>query len=296
MAKKTGLGKGLDALFAEADEATTAEKPKSTLKVSEITPRSGQPRKYFDKDALSALADSIAANGLISPIAVRKSPNGYYEIIAGERRWRAARLAGLSEVPVIILDTDDRQTAELSLIENLQREDLNPIEEALAYKSLMGEFGMTQEQVADKVGKSRAAVANTLRLLDLPEDVKKMLESGEISEGMGRAALGLRDKSKIAETLTTAVEKGLSVRQIEELVRKINEAKPKTDTEDEEKPRSVKDVDYVAELERRIRNSIGHRVKITEGRKVKKIEIEYTDNSDLENILKTLCGDDFFNE
>lgn len=296
MAKKTGLGKGLDALFAETSEAVEEKTTPTTLRLSEIQPRSGQPRKNFDKDTLATLADSIAANGLIQPIAVRATPSGLYEIIAGERRWRASKLAGLTEVPVIILDSDDKKTAELSLIENIQREDLNPIEEAMAYRSLMTEFGLTQEQVADKVGISRAAVANKLRLLDLPSDASKMLADGELSEGHFRALLGLREKDMIAELAAIAIENGLSVRQVEELVRKTNEKLQKTLEDDDEKPRSVKEVDYVAELEKRIRQSIGRRVRIIEGKKTKKLEIEYTDNADLDDLLRALCGEDFLVE
>lgn len=296
MAKKTGLGKGLDALFAETSEAVEDKTAPTKLRLSEIQPRSGQPRKNFDKDALATLADSIAANGLIQPIAVRATPSGLYEIIAGERRWRASKLAGLTEVPVIILDSDDKKTAELSLIENIQREDLNPIEEAMAYRSLMTEFGLTQEQVADKVGISRAAVANKLRLLELPSDASKMLADGELSEGHFRALLGLREKSMIAELAAIAIENGLSVRQVEELVRKTNEKLQKTLEDEDEKPRSVKEVDYVAELEKRIRQSIGRRVRIIEGKKTKKLEIEYTDNADLDDLLRALCGEDFLAE
>lgn len=296
MAKKTGLGKGLDALFAETSESIEEKVEPIKLKISEIQPRSGQPRKNFDKDALAALADSIAQNGLIQPIAVRSTSSGLYEIIAGERRWRASKLAGLTEVPVVIIDSDDRKTAELSLIENIQREDLNPIEEAMAYRSLMSEFGLTQEQVAEKVGISRAAVANKLRLLDLPSDVYTHLISGDLSEGHCRALLGLRDKAKISEIATLVIERELSVRQVEELVRRTNDSLQEVVENDEDKPRSVKDVDYVAELEKRIRQTIGRAVKIVDGKKTKKLEIEYTDNADLDNLLRLLCGEDFLTE
>lgn len=296
MAKKTGLGKGLDALFAEASESIEEKVEPTKLKISEIQPRSGQPRKHFDKDALAVLADSIAQNGLIQPIAVRSTPSGLYEIIAGERRWRASKLAGLTEVPVVIIDSDDRRTAELSLIENIQREDLNPIEEAMAYKSLMSEFGLTQEQVSEKVGISRAAVANKLRLLELPSEVYAQLITGELSEGHCRALLGLRDRSKIAELSALVIERELSVRQVEELVRRTNEASQRVEEDDDDKTRSVKDVDYVAELEKRIRQTIGRAVKIVDGKKTKKLEIEYTDNADLDELLRLLCGDDFLAE
>lgn len=296
MAKKTGLGKGLDALFAETSESIEEKVEPIKLKISEIQPRSGQPRKKFDKDALAALADSIAQNGLIQPIAVRSTSSGLYEIIAGERRWRASKLAGLTEVPVVIIDSDDRKTAELSLIENIQREDLNPIEEAMAYRSLMSEFGLTQEQVAEKVGISRAAVANKLRLLDLPSDVYTHLISGDLSEGHCRALLGLHDKAKMSEFATLVIERELSVRQVEELVRRANGSSQEVVENDEDKPRSVKDVDYVAELEKRIRQTIGRAVKIVDGKKTKKLEIEYTDNADLDNLLRLLCGEDFLTE
>ncbi len=296
MAKKTGLGKGLDALFAETSESIEEKIEPTKLRISEIQPRSGQPRKNFDKDALAALADSIAQNGLIQPIAVRSTPSGLYEIIAGERRWRASKLAGLTEVPVIIIDSDDRKTAELSLIENIQREDLNPIEEAMAYRSLMSEFGLTQEMVAERVGISRAAVANKLRLLDLSSDVYTHLVSGDLSEGHCRALLGLRDKAKISEIATLVIERELSVRQVEELVRRTNDNSQKVVEDDEDRPRSVKDVDYVAELEKRIRQTIGRAVKIVDGKKTKKLEIEYTDNADLDDLLRLLCGEDFLTE
>ncbi len=294
MAKKTGLGRGLDALFAETNESANEEKAPVTLNLSLIQPRSGQPRKHFDKDALAVLADSIARNGLIQPIAVRATANGYYEIIAGERRWRASKLAGLTEVPVVIIDSDDQKTAELSLIENIQREDLNPIEEAMAYRSLINDYKLTQEELSTRLGRSRTAIANTMRLLDLPDDLSEKVASGELSEGHGRALLGLRDRSKLSETAKAVSERELSVRQTEELVRRLNESFGKTKTE--ESGASVRDVDYIAELEKRIRNSIGRSVRIVEGRKTKKIEIEYTDNADLDALLQRLCGAEFFNE
>lgn len=294
MAKKTGLGRGLDALFAETNESANEEKAPVTLNLSLIQPRSGQPRKHFDKDALAVLADSIARNGLLQPIAVRATANGYYEIIAGERRWRASKLAGLTEVPVVIIDSDDLKTAELSLIENIQREDLNPIEEAMAYRSLINDYKLTQEELSTRLGRSRTAIANTMRLLDLPDDLSEKVASGELSEGHGRALLGLRDRSKLSETAKAVAERELSVRQTEELVRRLNESFGKTKSD--ESGASVRDVDYIAELEKRIRNSIGRSVRIVEGRKTKKIEIEYTDNADLDALLRQLCGAEFFNE
>lgn len=294
MAKKSGLGRGLDSLFVESSESEASEN-KTKLRLTEIQPRSNQPRKNFDSESLSKLAESIAANGLIQPIVVRESVGGYYEIIAGERRWRACKLAGLTEVPVVILNSDDRQTAELSLIENVQREDLNPIEEAMAYRTLIDEYRMTQEEVATRIGKSRAAIANTMRLLDLPDEVLNLIADGTISEGHGRAILGLRDKEKMVEIAKTVADRDLSVRQTEEFVRKLNE-KACESVEEEPQPQSVKDVDYVAELEKKIRNTIGRRVRILGGKRIKKLEIEYTDNDDLENLLKSLCGDSIFDD
>lgn len=277
----------MDALFMEAEENGAAAT--NTLRIAEIQPRSGQPRKKFDSESLSALAQSIAANGLIEPIAVRPAPGGLYEIIAGERRWRAAKMAGLTEVPVVILDSDDRKAAELSLIENIQREDLNPVEEAMAYKSLIEGYGLTQETLSGQIGRSRSAIANTLRILDLPESLLKWVAEGTLSEGHGRALLGLRDKSGLEAAAQTVISRDLTVRQTEEYVRRLNERAE--EEESEPIPASVKDVDYVAELEKKIRRVIGRRVRILEGKRTKKIQIEYTDNDDLERLLTALCGE-----
>lgn len=293
MAKDTGLGRGLDSLFLESSESESNEKV-SRLRLTEIQPRGNQPRKNFDSDALSSLAQSIAANGLIQPIIVRESVGGYYEIIAGERRWRASKMAGLTEVPVVILNKDDRETAELSLIENVQREDLNPVEEAMAYKTLLTDYKLTQDQLATTIGRSRSAIANTMRILDLPDEILTLIGDETLSEGHGRALLGLHRKDRLPEIAQTVAERGLSVRQTEEYVRKLNDRDAEAAIEPQ--PQSVKEVDYVAELEKKIRNTIGRRVKILEGKRTKKLEIEYTDNSDLENLLKTLCGDAIFED
>ena len=215
MAKKKnyGLGTGLDALFGEEPPVSSPE----TLPISKVEPRTGQPRTQFDEPALQELADSIAQHGLLQPITVRKLDGGYYQIIAGERRWRAARLAGLTEVPVRIVEADDRKAQELALVENLQREDLNPLEEAKGYRALMEDFGLTQEAVSQSVGKSRPAVANALRLLSLPTPIAEMLEKGLLSTGHARALLPIQDQALQLEAARQVTEKGLSVRQTEAL-------------------------------------------------------------------------------
>lgn len=282
-----GLGKGLDSIFSENTEE---EKGVTMLRLADIEPRKGQPRKVFEPEALSQLADSIAANGVIQPIIVRKAKGGFYEIIAGERRWRASKMAGLTEVPVVIMDTDDRKTAELSLIENIQRENLNPVEEANAYKILLQNFDLTQETLAKRVGKSRSAITNSMRLLELPPEVLNMLSEGEISAGHARAILGLVDKSETIDVAETVEEKGLSVRATEELVRKVNAAstaKPAVEivTADEG------EVNYLSELEKELRKKFGRKVKIFCGKKAKRIEIEFSDDKDLQALLAQIGGD-----
>ena len=283
-----GLGKGLDSIFSENTEE---EKGGVTmLRLADIEPRKGQPRKVFEPEALSQLADSIAANGVIQPIIVRKAKGGFYEIIAGERRWRASKMAGLTEVPVVIMDTDDRKTAELSLIENIQRENLNPVEEANAYRILLQNFDLTQETLAKRVGKSRSAITNSMRLLELPPEVLKMLSDGEISAGHARAIIGLVDKSETVEVAETVEEKGLSVRATEELVRKVNAAataKPAVEIVKEDEG----EVNYLSELEKVLRQKFGRKVKIFCGKKAKRIEIEFSDDNDLQALLAQIGGD-----
>ena len=282
-----GLGKGLDSIFSENTED---EKGVTMLRLADIAPRKGQPRKVFEPEALSQLADSIAANGVIQPIIVRKAKGGFYEIIAGERRWRASKMAGLTEVPVVIMDTDDRKTAELSLIENIQRENLNPVEEANAYKILLQNFDLTQETLAKRVGKSRSAITNSMRLLELPNEVLDMLSEGEISAGHARAILGLVDKSETIEVAETVEEKGLSVRATEELVRKVNAAataKPAVEIVKEDEG----EVNYLSELEKELRKKFGRKVKIFCGKKAKRIEIEFSDDNDLQALLAQIGGD-----
>ena len=299
MAKKlSGFGKGgLDSIFAEnyienVAAKSTVDGPQ-TLRVSEIEPKPDQPRKYFDEEALQQLADSISKHGLLQPIIVRESAGGFYQIIAGERRWRASKLAGLLEVPVIIMEADALKAAEIAIIENIQREDLNPYEEASAYRSLMTQYDLTQEQVAEKVGKSRSAVANTMRLLDLPGEVLEMLKTGDISSGHARALLALKNKDAVVDIAKKILTHSLNVRDTEGLVKKLNKIyddnlkKANTDTSAE----TEIIVNYAKDLENRAMSLLGKRVKIIDsGKHNKFLQIEYVDNEDLEELLVKLCG------
>ena len=294
--KNSGLGRGLDAIFLENSlEKTTAggENVITILKLSMIDPKSDQPRKYFDKEALEELASSIKENGLLQPILVREYGEGRYQIIAGERRFRASKLAELDEIPAIILDRDDRKVAELSLIENIQREDLNPIEEALAFKALAEEYGLTQEELAEKVNKSRSAIANSTRLLDLPTEVLEMVANGDISAGHGRTLLGVKVRENMLLLANKVVEYDLSVRQLEEEVKKINKIKLVTEEEEEEE---LPVVDYFREMELRNQSHLGRVVKIKGSGKKKCVTLFYEDNEDLDDLLKTICGNDFLDE
>ncbi len=295
MAKKPG-GLGRD-FYAILDDniMDMKEGAATTLRIAEVEPRSDQPRKQFDKEALEALADSIAAYGVLQPILVRQNPNfeGSFEIIAGERRWRAAKMAGLTEIPAIVLDGDDLKTAQIAVIENVQREDLNVVEEAFAYKSLIDQFGLTQDEVARQVGKSRPAVANLLRLLDLPEEVLEQLKAGDLTAGHARALLGLNDPEKIVPLANRVIGKNLSVRETEVLVKREN-IEPSPELPDiAGKPQNRA---YMMDLERRTRDSLGRKVKITQNDKKKSIELYYEDDADMEALLLALCGPDFFNE
>lgn len=295
MAKRnSGLGRGLDAIFLDnSSERQFGENEISLLKLSSIDPKSDQPRKYFDTEALAALASSIKDNGLLQPILVREyEDSGRYQIIAGERRFRASRLAGLGEIPAIVLDRDDRKTAEISLIENIQREDLNPIEEAMAYRALIDDYNLTQEELSEKVGKSRSAVANAMRLLDLPDDVLEMVAIGDISAGHARALLGVKMRENIRLLATKVVENDLSVRQIEEEVKKINR-EPKLDAENE---KHLPLVDYYRQMELKIQSLLGRVVKIKGGGRKKSVTLFYEDNEDLDDLLRSICGNDFLEE
>ena len=289
---KKGLGKGLDSIFAENYiESTVKNEGVQTLNIIDIEPKKDQPRKYFDEESLNQLAESIKQHGLIQPIIVREVGGGFYQIIAGERRWRASKLAGLTEIPSIIIDADALKAAELAIIENIQREDLNPYEEAQAYRSLMSQYNLTQEEVASKVGKSRSAIANTMRLLDLPEEVLEMLQAQDISAGHARALLGLKDKDVIVDTAHKILIRSLSVRDTEDLVKKMNKLYDKAiNNKEEEDANEDLIVDYAKDLERRAMTLTGKVIKIKNKGKMKSIEIEYVDNEDLEEILVKLCG------
>lgn len=292
--KNAGLGRGLDAIFlanAKADEEAGVGKI-SSLRISQIDPKGDQPRKYFDKEALESLARSIADCGVLQPILVREYADGRYQIIAGERRFRASKLAGLTEIPAIVLEKDDKSAAQIALIENVQREDLNPIEEAMGYKSLIEEYDMTQEELSEQVGKSRPAIANAMRLLDLPAEVLTLVASGELSAGAARTILGLKSRDDMSLLAQRAVEEDLSVRALEEEVKRMN--KPKKEEPEEEEPLPI--VDYFRELELRMQSSLGRRVEIKGKGRKKTITLTYEDNEDLDEIIKLLCGPDFLEE
>ena len=281
MAKK-GLGKGLGTLF-DAEPEIIDESGIIEVKTSLVEPNKNQPRKNFDADKLKALADSISENGMIQPIIAVKNDKGRYTIVAGERRWRAAKLAGLSTVPVVVKEYDEKTVAEIALIENLQREDLNPIEEALGYKELSDKYSLKQEEISQKVGKSRSAVANAMRLLSLEEEFQKLLISGEISEGHARAALSLEAYELRNFLINQVINSGLNVRQAELLAKQLQK-------EPREKKKNVSDV-YAIELERigdRLSSNLGTKVTISQGAKKGKIEIEYYGNEDLERLLNII--------
>lgn len=294
MAKKQGLGRDFYELLDD-NIAENASNNANFIKISRISPRADQPRKNFDENALQALADSIRVHGVIQPIAVRELFNlsGNYEIIAGERRWRAAKMAGLDEIPAIILTGDDLKIAEMSLIENLQRQDLNPIEEAFAYKILIERFDLTQEEVARQVGKSRSAIANMLRLLELPDEITSLVEDGKLSMGHARAILGLIKEEDMLPLATAIMEKDLSVRETENAVRKLN-TPPSDVVEDDEDSILIQRRIYMKDLEDRARTALGRKVKINETGRKKTVELTFEDDKDLENLLKTLVGQDIF--
>ena len=279
--EKKGLGTGLGVLFG-ADEFDD-EAEQLTLPISKVEPRSEQPREYFDQEALEALADSIRQYGLIQPITVRKLDSGYYQIIAGERRWRASRLAGLTEVPVRVIEADDRRTAELALVENLQREDLNPIEEAKGYKLLIEEYGLTQEDAARSVGRSRPAVTNAMRLLMLTPPVMEMVEKGKLSAGHARAILSVSEPSKQLAAANEIIKKNYSVRKAEQLAARI--ARETRQAPEESGEISV---DYAAEISNELSKKLGRKVKLIDGKRNGKIEIEFYGADDREALIEKL--------
>lgn len=294
---KRGLGKGIGALFGNDIEETDIvaqdihqinenDKEKVTsLKLAQIEPNKEQPRKNFDEEKLQQLADSIKQHGVIQPIIVKDLNNGYYQIVAGERRWRASRIAGITEIPAIIRTYDELATMQIALIENLQREDLNPIEEALSYKALLDDFALTQEKVSEQVGKSRSAIANTIRLLSLPKQVQKLLEEGAISGGHARAILSVTSEEGKLQLAEKIIENGLNVRQAEQLAKALNAQKQ--EKEPAQPQTSAFDLQLQG-IQKRMSDLLGTKVKILNGAKKGKIEIEYYSANDLERVLKLL--------
>ena len=295
MAKRQGgLGRDFYSLLDD-NMMESKQESKTTVKISRITPRGEQPRKNFDENALQILADSIREHGVIQPIVLREIDglDENYEIIAGERRWRAAKMAGLDEIPAVIMTGDELKVAEVALIENVQRKDLNPIEEAMAYRTLIERFGLKQEEVAAQAGKSRSAVANMLRLLELPDDVLIMVQEERLSMGHARAILGLEDDEKMLPLAEMAAEKELSVREVEALVRKYNFV-PEEIVETEETKSAMQRRIYMKELEDKARTRLGRKVKIHETNRKKTVELTFEDDMDLENLLKIIVGEDIF--
>ncbi len=285
MAAKKGLGTGLDVLFG--DSSREEEKPQGVLElpIAKVEPRDNQPRTVFDEEALSELAESIREYGVIQPVTVRMLDSGYYQLIAGERRWRAARLAGLTEIPARVIEADDKLTTELALVENLQREDLNPVEEAQGYRTLMEEYGLTQDEAAQRVGKSRPAVANALRLLSLAPEVLQFVEQGLLSAGHARALVTVKPEELQIDAARQVMKNGLSVRRTEELAKRLMRA-PKPEAVDDGAIR----VDYAAEVTRRLERALGRRVLLSENGKKGRIVLEYYGADDRERLIEALAG------
>ena len=309
MARKTGLGSGLSSLFVDnALDVTMNSGDISVMRISHIEPKKTQPRKDFRKEALAELADSIAKHGIIQPIVVKSLPSGYYQIIAGERRWRAAKMAGLDEVPVVIKNVDDLTAAEMTMIENLQREDLNPVEEAMGYKYLADNYSLTQEEISRQVAKSRSVVANSLRLLSLPDEVLKYIEDGDITSGHARAILSVDDSGEQLKLAEKIIKNNLSVRETEKIVKVIKSSSlagdinddNNNDTEnintDKELEKIKKETElYLKDLQSKISGIFGKKITINtakkDGAQSGKLEIEYKNNDELESIIKVLCGE-----
>jgi len=281
LASNKGLGKGLGALLGDFAEEPAENSAYQLLPIYKVEPNPDQPRQDFDEAELQALADSISVHGVIQPLTVRQLPSGYYQIIAGERRWRAARLANISEVPVVVMEADDRKAMELALIENLQRQDLNPVEEALGYQVLMEQYGLTQEEAATRVGKSRPAVANSLRLLGLCPEVLEKVKKGELSAGHARAILTLKTEKKQLEAAQKIIALALSVRQAETLCKNMNK-------EPQPEKKTVFAVDYVAECEKNLSKHLGRGVKIVNGKRKGRFELEFYGQEDLQHLLEIL--------
>ncbi len=281
MASQIRLGKGLGALLGDALEEISPKTPYQILPLHKVEPNKSQPRQDFDEEELEALAESIRLHGVIQPLTVRELDSGYYQIIAGERRWRASRMAGLSEIPAVVIEADDKKAMELALIENLQRQDLNPVEEAMGYESLMQDYGLTQEEAAGRVGKSRSAVANALRLLNLSQPVLEKLRTGALSAGHARAVLSLKSEKKQQEAAQKIIALGLSVRQAELLCKNMSAEPKKT-------PELTLKVDYVAECEKNLSKHLGRGVKIVTGKRKGRFELEFYGQDDLQNLLDAL--------
>lgn len=281
MASNKGLGKGLGALLGDFTEEPAENSAYQLLPIYKVEPNPDQPRQDFDEAELQALADSISVHGVIQPLTVRQLSSGYYQIIAGERRWRAARLANINEVPVVVMEADDRKAMELALIENLQRQDLNPVEEALGYQVLMEQYGLTQEEAATRVGKSRPAVANALRLLGLCPEVLEKVKKGELSAGHARAILTLKTEKKQLEAAQKIIALALSVRQAETLCKNMNK-------EPQPEKKTVFAVDYVAECEKNLSKHLGRGVKIVNGKRKGRFELEFYGQEDLQHLLEIL--------
>ncbi len=283
--EKKGLGTGLGVLFGANEYEDEQSSELLVLPVSKVEPRLEQPREYFDEDSLRDLADSIAQYGLIQPIVTRKLDTGYYQIIAGERRWRASKLAGLTEIPVRVIEADDRRTAELALVENLQREDLNPIEEAKGYRTLIDDYGLTQEEAAKSVGRSRPAITNALRLLTLSPKVLEMVEKGSLSAGHARALVPIEDSSKQLQAANEVVNRSLSVRKTEQLAGSLMKEQKAPDTKN---AATQVTVDYVSEICDELTRLLGRKVKLTDGRHTGKIELEFYGADDREALIDML--------
>ena len=278
-----GLGAGLDTLFSDN---TSEVQIKKTLRLSEIEPNREQPRKNFSDEAIASLADSIREHGVLQPILVRPMPKGGYQIVAGERRWRAARMVGLNEIPVTIKELSDIETMQIAVIENLQRENLDPVEEAMGYNELIEKFGMTQDKVAKMVGKSRSAIANSVRILSLPDEVLKFVQDGQLSLGHAKALLSISDEKKLIEFARKAADSGMTVRQLEKIAQKLSESNNKKNT----KSKSVDN--YFVELEVALNEKLGRKVKVEYGKNKGTLMLEFYDKDDLKAIADMLYNEE----